>query len=214
MWDLVPWQGSDQGPLLWEHGIPTTGPRGDVLPGQFLCSSWVKDDFYFLKWVGGKKTGTIRDVCKLCEIPVSVFINRILWKPSPTVALPIVCGHFCATGEELSGYDKRLTTWLAEPKIFTNWSFTKRSQPLFRGSGRDWRSICQHPCWDNISIGTKTQRCRRVLAGCQESRASRTADGHRQELGDRGASTCLRNTQVLPFPPRILSSALLRGHRL
>ena len=125
--------------------------------------------------MGGKKTGTIRDVCKLCEIPVSVFINRILWKPSPTVALPIVCGHFCATGEELSGYDKRLTTWLAEPKIFTNWSFTERSQPLFRGSGRDWRSICQRPCWDNISIGTKTQRCRRVLAGCQESRASWSA---------------------------------------
>ena len=28
MWDLVPEQGSDPGPLHWEHGVLTTGPPG------------------------------------------------------------------------------------------------------------------------------------------------------------------------------------------
>ena len=32
MWDLVPDQGSNLGPLPWEHGVLATGP-----PGKSLC---------------------------------------------------------------------------------------------------------------------------------------------------------------------------------
>ena len=185
-------------------------------PGQFLCGTPAKDGFSVLKWLGGIERGaTFHDVWKLCEIQMSVFVNHVLWKQSHAIALPVVCGLGHTPWRSWVLMTRDWPCDWQSLKYLQTGPLQSRLQSLFRGFGRDWRSICQRPCWDNISIGTKTQWFCIVLAHFQEPTESLNCRmGVRENSGTRVHSCAINNTQVLSFPPGRVCSPLLRGHRV
>lgn len=94
----------------------TTPCRPNPACPMFLYSLWAKNGFYNFKWL--EKTKTIFcDTCKLYEIQTLVSVNKVLWAHS--YFLHVVYGYCCATGADLSSYNKDYMP--AKPNIFTIW---------------------------------------------------------------------------------------------
>ena len=96
--------------------------------------------FTFLNgWKQIKGKIVLCDIWKLCEIQVSVFINKGYWTAAAIISLCIINGWFWSV---LSSKIVSDTMWPVKPKIFACWPFTgKVCWPVAQSNGSQFGAI-------------------------------------------------------------------------